>query len=105
MCFGLDILGLNSGAKAQAAATEKAAQNQKLVAQGQQLQTESTLAQDKAAEAAKAMLNVPAETTSVNVGDQTPAATTDANGNRKTIRSTFQLATAGGTASGSGLSI
>jgi hypothetical protein len=91
MCFGADILGLNSGAKRQASALERQAQQERLVAQGVQQQTQATLAQTKAASAAQELLSTPAETTSVALGSA-PADTVDATtGRRKAVRQSFRM--------------
>ena len=91
MCFGLDILGINSGQKKQAKALEEQAKQERLLAQAGQQNFENQIAQQKASEDAKALLSKPVEETSVVLGETTAKPTQDTRGRRKTTRSTFQL--------------
>lgn len=97
MCFGLGILssltGAKSAAKAQRKAAEQQAQNDRLMAQAAQQQREASIAQNKAAEEAAAVLSRPIEDVSVQVGEQPTGTDIDpATGRRRTPRSSFQIA-------------
>lgn len=96
MCFGLGLLGKLTGANKAAKATRKAAEqeayNERLMAQAAQQAREASIAQNKAAEEAAAVLSRPIETVSVQVGEESPEQQVDpTTGRRRTPRSTFQL--------------
>lgn len=84
-------------ARAQAAATEKAAASQsrsdRLVAQSVQQSRETMLAQNKASQYAAELLSKPQEQIDVQLAPDDPAAEIDENtGRRRTTRSSFMSA-------------
>jgi len=90
MCFGIDIFGVNKGAKQQAKALEQQAKQERLLAQANQQNLEGQIARQAAGDKAKE-LSKPVETTDVTVGEVAPKATIDETGRRRTARSKFQM--------------
>lgn len=96
MCFGLDIFGVNKGAKQQAKALEEQARQERLLAKANQQSLEGQIARQAAGDKAKELLSKPIETTDVTVGEVAPKATIDETGRRRTARSKFQMSGSGG---------
>lgn len=99
MCFGINLNPFSSGGRGrEAKALEEQARQTRLLAQANQQSLESQIARQKASEDAKALLDVPMETTDVTVGEQAAAPTLDeATGKRRTTRAKFQFSGASGT--------
>ena len=96
-----DITGSKKAAKQQADATMTAAnltaQNDRFAVQASQQQTETMLAQDKAAQAAATLLNIPTPQVDVSLGSNAQDGTTiDSSGKRRTARSKFTTASRSG---------
>lgn len=95
MCFGLGLLGKITGANKMAKATRKVAEqeayNEKLMAQAAQQSREQTIAQQKAAEDAAAVLARPVEDVSVQVGEVATNEVDANTGRRRTPRQSFQI--------------
>lgn len=85
-------LAKQMAASAKETATTQAA-NDRIMAQAAQQTRETAIAQDKASQAAAALLNQPVEAVDVQVGEDVPQAEIDPNtGRRRTTRSSFQMA-------------
>lgn len=101
MCLGLGLFERLSGQTAARKSSQRAAKRQEtnaiLSAEATQNQLETNIAQQQAAEAAKELLSVPIEDTSVSVGDATAAGTVDeTTGRRTATRSRFQMSSNSG---------
>lgn len=104
MCLGLGLLERLTGARAARRAQQKEArmtmEQSRLATEANQNQLETNIAQQKASQAARDLLDVPIEDTTVTVGDPgTTGAADPTTGRRRNARSRFQMS------SGSGLAI
>lgn len=95
MCFGLGILstilGTKGTSKAQAKQAAEEARQSRLAAQSAQIQKEATINQDKATQAAEALLSKPIDPVEVQVGEPVTDTTDPTTGRKRTPRSSFQI--------------
>jgi len=100
MCLGLGLLERVTGQRAAAKAARKSAKQAEeqalLQAQGSQDQLETNIAQQAAAAKAKELLDVPIESTDVEVGTTSNSELDPATGRRRSARSRFQMEAASG---------